>query len=97
VCTAGEDAEYSINVSPAARRDLKHLAKRLAHDQLERIDERIRALAKDPRPAGSEKLSQTDNIYRVRDGDYRIVYAIRDAVKQVELVRVRDRKDVYRP
>lgn len=92
MCTAGEDAEYSINVSPAARRDLK----RLAHDQLERIDERIPALAKDPRPAGSEKLSQTDNIYRVRDGDYRIVYAIRDAVEQVELVRVRDRKDVYR-
>jgi len=72
------------------------LAKLLPRPQLNSIDQKIESLADDPRPPASEKLAARDNIYRIRDGDYRILYAIDDEERRVEIARVRDRKDVYR-
>jgi mRNA interferase RelE/StbE len=56
---------------------------------------RIRRLADDPRPPGSERLSGEDR-YRIRRGDYRVVYAIDDEQRIVEVVRIGHRRDVYR-
>lgn len=83
---------YRIELTPAAQRDLRSLDRPL----LRRIDAKIRALAEDPRPLGVEKLTGEGNIYRVRVGDYRILYQIDDAVVIVLVVRVRHRRDVYR-
>jgi mRNA interferase RelE/StbE len=56
----------------------------------------IRALAEDPRPTGSRKLTGSVNDWRIRVGDYRIVYEIADAIRIVRINRVRHRRDVYR-
>ena len=61
----------------------------------QRIVRRIEALAEDPRPAGAEKLSGDDK-YRIRQGDYRILYEIEDARLVVTVVRVGNRREVYR-
>ena len=61
-----------------------------------RIFPKIEALAKDPRPAGSQKLVGNKYLWRIRVGDYRVVYAIYDDKKIVDIIAVRHRKDVYR-
>ena len=61
-----------------------------------RVLSAIEALADDPRPVGVRKITGTENTYRLRVGDYRIVYEIGDNVLTVFVVRVRHRKDVYR-
>ena len=83
---------YTIVLRPRARRDLK----RLPQDVLRRVNARIRSLADDPRPSGVEKLSGSDNSYRIRVGPYRILYEIRDIVLVVCVVRVRRRRESYR-
>jgi mRNA interferase RelE/StbE len=72
-------------------KDLEPLATR----ERERIMERIGVLADDPRPHGCEKLSALER-YRIRVGEYRIVYSIEDAALLVWVVRVGHRRDVYR-
>jgi mRNA interferase RelE/StbE len=83
---------YRVEVKPSVERDLAGLEKR---DRL-RVARKIDALAEYPRPAGVEKLSGEDDLWRVRAGDYRIIYAIRDDVLLVLVVRVGHRRDVYR-
>jgi mRNA interferase RelE/StbE len=83
---------YTIEVTPAARRDLRALERRV----LQRVDRKIRELADNPRPPGVEKLKGTDDLYRVRVGDYRILYQIEDVRLLVVLVRIRDRREAYR-
>jgi mRNA interferase RelE/StbE len=60
-----------------------------------RLIERIRALANEPRPHGSQKLSGRDK-YRLRQGRYRVVYLIDDAAREVTIFKVGHRRDVYR-
>ena len=83
---------YSIELRPAALRDLKRLPKEV----LDRVSRKINSLADNPRPPGVEKLSGSEDSYRVRVGDYRILYGIRDAVLLVIIVRVRHRREAYR-
>lgn len=97
--TAGENTGHSVEVSPAAARDLKQLAKQVSPEQLREIDDKIAALEKDPRPPGCKKLSGTkrgSSIYRIRTGNFRIVYEVVDESRRIEIARVRHRKDVYR-
>ena len=61
-----------------------------------RIDAAILALEEDPRPRGVEKLSGGTDEYRVRAGDYRVVYAVNDRERLVEVLRVAHRREVYR-
>ena len=61
-----------------------------------RIAKAIDGLAKQPRPAGCTKLTGCDKAYRIRVGDYRIVYQIMDRVLIVYVIRIAHRKDVYR-
>lgn len=83
---------YAITFRPSATRELRGLPK----DVLRRIAKAIDALADTPRPPGVKKLQGSDDTYRIRVGDYRIVYEIRDAELRVLVVRVAHRGDVYR-
>jgi mRNA interferase RelE/StbE len=62
----------------------------------ERLLRTIYALASDPRPHGSAKLQGHQDLYRIRVGDYRVIYRIDDAQQLVEITIVANRRDVYR-
>lgn len=84
---------YSVRVSPAADRDIRKLDRPIQRRILNRLD----GLMMDPRPNGVEKLAGSDvPRYRVRVGDYRIVYRIDDQVLTVLVLNVGDRKEIYR-
>ena len=87
---------FTVFVSSAAKRDLKRIKKTVARELLLRLDERIQSLENDPRPAGCEPYQGMVGAYRIRVGDYRIIYAVDDSDRVVKIGRVRDRKDVYR-
>jgi mRNA interferase RelE/StbE len=82
---------YRVEILPAVERQLR----RLDSGARKRIDAAILSLAADPRPHGCRKLSGSEE-YRVRVGDYRILYEILDAVLRVLVVKVGHRRDVYR-
>ena len=83
---------YSIEVTPRARRDMLKLPGHVSR----RVEDAISALAHDPRPAGARKLTGQGDLYRVRVGDFRVIYAIQDDVLLVLVVKVGHRRDVYR-
>ena len=83
---------HQIVVERSAEKDLK----KLSSEVRPRVISAIQALAKNPRPSGSSKLAGADNDWRIRVGDYRIVYEISDEVRIVRINRVRHRRDVYR-
>ena len=85
-------ARYRLLIKPSAVKDIEAIP--LKRDR-QRVVERISNLAEDPRPSGSEKISGQDK-YRVRQGRYRILYAIEDQDLLVQVVKVGQRKDVYR-
>ena len=60
------------------------------------VAERIGALAESPRPPGVEKLKGEADLYRIRSGDFRILYTIEDAILKVLVVTIGNRKEVYR-
>lgn len=82
---------YRIEVAPAARRALRGLPRPM----LPRIDTAILDLARDPRPAGSTKLSGRE-AWRIRVGDYRILYEIHDGVLLVVIIDLGHRREIYR-
>lgn len=86
-------AVYSVRITRSAAKEIEALGTK---KDRQRIVARIRALAGDPRPPGVEKLSGSRETYRVRQGSYRILYMIEDAVLIVTVVHVADRKDAYR-
>jgi mRNA interferase RelE/StbE len=69
---------------------------RLAPDVHDRIVEALQKLARNPHPTGCRKLAGTENDWRIRVGDYRVIYEIADAVREVRVHRVRHRREVYR-
>jgi mRNA interferase RelE/StbE len=82
---------YSVEIKRSAAREIEALP---LHDRRQVI-ERIGLLADDPRPRGCEKLVGGER-YRVRQGDYRIVYSVEDSMLIVWVVKVGHRRDVYR-
>jgi mRNA interferase RelE/StbE len=85
-----------IVVAPEASRDLKSLARRPPNsDILRRIDEAILALSVNPRPAGAAKLAPGE-LWRIRVGDYRVLYEIDDRVATITIARIRHRSEAYR-
>ncbi len=82
---------YEVAIRRRAEKDIADLPASVAR----RVAEAIAALKSDPRPPGTRKL-EADAGYRIRVGDYRIVYEIDDDVRRVIIVRVRHRRDVYR-
>ena len=63
---------------------------------LQRVMDRIRGLAGDPRPPGCEKLAGMANAWRIRSGNYRVVYTVDDRAQVVTITRVGHRREVYR-
>lgn len=84
-------ASYSVSIKPSAVKELEGLPIK----DRRRIARRIQGLASDPRPPGCEKLTGDDR-YRVRQGDYRVVYGVDDVERQVLVVKIGNRRDVYR-
>ena len=83
---------YEVRLTLSAQRQLR----KLPHDVVARLRPVLLALADDPRPAGVVKLSDTDNAWRVRVGDYRIIYEIHDKVLLVLVVDMAHRREAYR-
>ena len=84
--------KYRVLIKPSAVKELENIPRK---KDRQRIVERISALAKDPRPHGSQKISGKDR-FRLRQGTYRIIYAIEDDALVVYVVKIGHRKDVYR-
>ena len=85
-------AKYKILIKASAAKEIERLPTR---KDRRRVIAKIRKLAENPRPKGCEKLTGQDR-YRVRQGNYRIIYSIDDDRLVVHVVKVGDRKDVYR-
>jgi mRNA interferase RelE/StbE len=86
-------ADYRLLIKASAGRELERLGTK---SDRRRIVERIQALTGDPRPHGSEKLAGYADRYRIRQGNFRVVYLIDDRRREVTIFKVGDRKDVYR-
>lgn len=84
--------KYSLIITASAERELK----KLPDKETKRIIQRIDSLAFNPRPAGCKKLRGTKDEYRVRSGDYRILYRLEEYSRQVFVHSVGNRKDIYR-
>lgn len=82
---------YRIEVAPGAIRQLR----KLEPSARRRVQAAIELLAEQPRPSGAKKLVGGDGEWRVRTGDYRVVYEVRDDVLLVLVVAIGDRRDIY--
>lgn len=82
---------HSIKIKPSADKELDALQT----DQRKRVLKSVYALSSNPRPSGCKKLKSSD-LYRIRAGDYRIIYEIHDDVLIVLVVKVGHRREVYR-
>lgn len=83
---------YEVQLTPSALRSLRKLQRPIQV----RVAHAIDSLAVNPRPPGTTKLSGEDELYRVRVGDYRIIYSIEDRVLIVLVVAIGHRRDIYR-
>jgi len=82
---------YSVLIKKSAERELRKVPKA----DLQRITQRIKELAAIPRPSVSEKLAGQDS-YRIRQGDYRVVYTVDDDHSLIEIIKIGHRREVYR-
>ncbi len=83
---------YRIELRPSAARSLAKLPRAAQRNIRAAVD----ALAEVPRPAGVVKLTGESDLYRIRAGDFRVVYTIKDRVLLVLVVRIAHRREVYR-
>lgn len=83
---------YAVVLKPAAVRDLR----KLPEDVRRRVAGRIDALSGDPRPSGAETLQGERNLYRIRVGDYRVIYQVENKELVVLVVHIGHRREVYR-
>ena len=85
-------AEYQISFARTARKELDQLPLTPADRALARIEK----LTANPRPRGATKLRGPNNLWRIRVGDYRVIYSIDDDAEYVDITHIRHRRDVYR-
>ena len=85
-------ARYSIEISRTAEKQLD----KLNRDDQRRVVRAIIALADDPRPQGSRKLTGYDDVFRIRVGRYRVLYSISGKKLVIIILKIGHRKDVYR-
>ena len=83
--------KYLVELKPSARKELERLPTKL----IERIFPRLESLASEPRPTGCKKLKGGQQEWRIRVGDYRVVYTIDDVRLRVSVTRIRHRSEVY--
>ncbi len=82
---------YKVFLKRSAEKEFESLYSPL----FDRIENKLLALEKSPRPSGVQKL-QGQEVYRIRVGDYRILYLIDDSVKRVEVISIAHRREAYR-
>ena len=82
---------YRLRTTETARRELRRLP---AHVRA-RVQDSVKALADDPRPPGCRRLRGVD-AYRVRVGDYRVIYDIEDVARTITILRIKHRPEAYR-
>jgi mRNA interferase RelE/StbE len=83
---------YFITFKKSAEKEFEKLPSQV----IRRISTAIDALSNNPRPAGSKKLEgQKESLWRIRIGDYRVIYLVEDVIKIVEIRRIGHRKDIY--
>lgn len=85
-------ASYNIQWKASAIKELRKLPKK----DVQRIMNKIATLKQNPFPPGSIKLAGSECTYRVRIGDYRVIYDLLEKILTIQIIRVRHRKDVYR-
>ena len=83
--------DYSIQVKPSARKEMEALPDHV----LARVLERVESLRHTPRPAGCKKLKGYKDSWRIRIGDWRVVYIIDDNAKLISVTRIAHRREVY--
>lgn len=83
---------FRIRWRKSTRKDLRRIEPR----EVRKIVSAVEELAKNPFPAGCTKLSGSDRAYRIRVGDYRIIYEIIDDMLVIEIIKVSHRRDVYK-
>lgn len=82
---------YGLKILPAAQKDLERL-----HDKIfNKIKNEIISLSDNPRPCGTLKLTNEDG-YRMRIGDYRVLYRIDEKIKEIFIYRIKHRREAYR-
>ena len=86
-------AEYRLSIKASAAKEIGALGTKADR---QRVVQKIKQLAVEPRPTGSEKLAGYADRYRVRQGQYRVVYIVDDGRHEVTIFKVAHRKDVYR-
>ncbi len=84
---------FSLEIVRSAARELETIEPRA---QRQRIVSRIRTLVAEPRPAGAQRLAGNALCFRIRQGDYRILYEIDDTNRRIVVVKIGHRRDVYR-
>ena len=84
-------AEYTITFARSARKELEALHASIVN----RIFPKIETLAEEPRPPGCLKLTGEEDLWRIRIGDYRVIYTINDKQKLVDVIAVRHRREAY--
>ena len=82
---------YLVEYTPAAARQIRKLNKTIQA----RLKSKIAMLSENPRPHGSKKLKGLENSYRIRVGDYRVIYKIHDDVLLVIIMKVGPRRNIY--
>ena len=83
---------YRLEVTKGAQKQIGALSPK----DFRRIDRRILSLEEDPRPPGCKRLQGGQDVYRLRQGDYRIIYYVDDIQTLVKVLRVMHRRDAYR-
>ncbi len=83
--------KYKVQIKRTAQKQIDKLPLSVAR----RVVSKIRDLSDNPRPAGSRRIVGSENTWRIRVGNYRILYTIEDDILLVEVIRVRHRKDSY--
>jgi len=83
---------YSVELKPQAAAFIAAQSKKIQRQLIAHIE----ALAVNPRPASCKLLYAQEKLYRIRSGNYRIIYQIQDKILLVVIVKVGDRKDIYR-
>jgi len=84
-------ASYSLEIKSSAQKEFDALDDRV----FARIDRRILALKEHPRPSGCKKLKGYNDQWRIRVGDWRVIYTIDDAARHITITRVAHRREVY--
>ncbi len=83
---------YAVYLERGVQKELDQLP----HDRFDQITSKIKSLSENPRPIGCRKITDSKSDWRIRIGDYRVVYEIDDRAKIVRVMRVRHRREVYR-